>query len=166
MKPLPSVNLLREYLDYSSETGVFVWRKNRRKVAAGSVAGSVGTHGYLLIRLKGIKYRAHRLAWKYVHGTEPELFIDHINGDCLDNRICNLRLATQAQNQQNHKRHRSNTSGCAGVTRCRKTGRWIAKIRLNGKRICVGRYESLHEAGEAYREAKRTLHPFYTDSER
>lgn len=93
MKKLPAQKTLIEILEYNPESGIFVRRKT------GHVAGSKGHHsGYVTIYIDGIGYSAHRLAWVYVHGTEPIGDIDHINRNRSDNRIENLRNITRQEN--------------------------------------------------------------------
>lgn len=152
---------LHELLDYDLLTGTFTWRVAHRGTAkAGAVAGSPGA-GYVCIRIDGRRYLAHRLAWLYVHGGWPDTQVDHINGDPTDNRLANLRMATPAQNQQNQRRARAdNKCGLLGVSLCR--GRWQAEIRLNGKGIYLGRFDTPKQAHDAYLAAKARLHPFQT----
>jgi hypothetical protein len=57
----------------------------------------------------------HRIAWALVHGEYPASEVDHINGDGADNRLCNLRLATSSQNNQNRRLSSRNKTGVKGV---------------------------------------------------
>lgn len=108
-------------------------------------------------------YGAHRLAWLYVHGEHPENQIDHINGDPSDNRISNLRKATQLENAQNRRRpQKNNEHGSLGITYDSRKKLWRARIGVNGKRKYIGKYKSQEEAAQAYIEAKRLLHLFNT----
>jgi hypothetical protein len=147
-----------DLLRYEPETGHFYWRKNRRGMAkAGMRAGSINSGGYVMIAFLGHPYTAHKLAWILYYGSEPKYItpgrggIDHINGDKADNRICNLRLATNSQNQANQRKSRS-SCGFKGVAKS-SPNRWEAKIRVNGKRIYLGNSPTPEGAHELYRQA-------------
>lgn len=153
-KQLPGQTRLREILDYDSETGVFTWRQrsdrspywNRRY--AGSIAGHRAAHGYVFIKIDGVNHYAHRLAWVYVHGQEPEDQVDHEKGNRDRNAIGELRAATHAQNMANR----------AGWTR--KT---LPKgVRQRGvaftAHLCgrhIGTFPTKEEASAAYGAAAR-----------
>lgn len=87
---------LKELFHYDKETGAFTHIKARRGVRVGKILGCLANNGYLVIRADGKLYLAHRLAWMYVHGAFPPDQLDHINRMRTDNRLCNLRLATNA----------------------------------------------------------------------
>lgn len=90
----------------------------------------------------------------YMHrvilGAPAGLLIDHINGDGLDNRRCNLRLATKAENQRNRRVPSTNTSGYKGVTWSRNAGRWHARIRAGDRNVHLGYFDTPEEAHAAY----------------
>ena len=152
-----SRELLMELLDYSPDTEVFTWRTSKKSRKAGSVAGSLGKGGYWFITHGQNIYRAHRLAWLFVHGDWPSDLIDHINRDRADNRICNLRLATKSQNNINSVQERKNSSGVVGVSHCSQTGRWKAQIGCGGKMISLGRFDSIEEAYRRRKQAEKEL---------
>ena len=79
--------------------------------------------------------------------------VDHIDGDGLNNRRANLRLATPLQNARNQKMYKNNTSGYKGVFWSKSRSRWVARIGLNGKRICLGYFKQPEAAYSAYCEA-------------
>jgi hypothetical protein len=85
-------------------------------------------------------------------------FVDHINHDGLDNRRCNLRLATQAENQRNRGKNSNNASGYKGVHWHKLTGKWQAQITVNRKRMQLGVYENIDDAARAYNEAALKFH--------
>jgi len=105
---------------------------------------------------------AHRMAWLYVYGVEPEkgLHIDHINGIKIDNRIDNLRVVTVSGNVQNQRKARvDNThSGLLGSHWDKKSGKYNAVINVNKVRIFLGAFADPMEAHQAYLTAKRELH--------
>lgn len=152
---------LKELLHYDPETGIFIWRVSRGgKVIAGSTAGLVQRNGYVYIRVDRRRYLAHRLAWLYIHGKFPSDQIDHINRVRTDNRISNLRAATNAENTQNRSKRSDNTSGVIGVYWDNKRQKWRAQIRLNGHNIFLGSYQTVEEAAAARAAAKATYHTF------
>lgn len=150
---------LTQLLSYSPETGQFVNRVDRPpRGAAGEPAGSVYGNGYVAISIQGRRYYAHRLAWFYAHRVWPSGEIDHINGDRLDNRLCNLRDLTKAMNRQNIRTaQRDNAVGLLGVCR-KKCGKYAAQIHAKDRRRLIGLFATPEEAHAAYKEAKRQLH--------
>lgn len=158
---------LRELLDYDPETGLFVWLQRDEiagsdkiwnKKHAGKTAGYLSGLGYRPIKIDGHKYLAHRLAWLYVNGRWPAAFIDHINGNRADNRIANLREATQSQNQQNRGLTKHNTSGRKGVSWRRDIRKWSAQIAVSSKQIFLGYFTCPDAAAAAYEAAARKYH--------
>lgn len=151
---------LQEILHYDPETGKFTWLINPCKnIKAGAEAGSNAEYRY--IKINGTRYAAHRLAWLYIYKEFPTMSIDHINGNFLDNKITNLRLATASQNGQNrYKAHRNNSHGKLGLTYDKTKKLWRARIGLDGKRIHLGKFKTQEAAYEAYLAAKRELHSY------
>lgn len=154
-----TVARLKELLHYDPETGDFTWVSARRqRVAAGDKAGCRHkASGYWVIRIDDRLYRAHRLAWLWVHGEWPKSQVDHINRIRDDNRFANLRPATGFENSRNSKRQANNTSGHRGVAP-HQAGKWQAYINAEGKRHSLGLFDTVAAAGEAYRAAAKSLH--------
>jgi hypothetical protein len=71
--------------------------------------------GYKVGHVASTPFKAHRLIWKLVSGQEPIGQIDHVNGIRHDNRLANLRLVNQEENQRNAGLRVDNKSGHAGV---------------------------------------------------
>jgi hypothetical protein len=86
------------------------------------------------------------------------MLIDHINGNTLDNRKCNLRICTHQQNMKNQKRRKNNTSGYKGVSFDKRDKVYRAHISLNMKRIYLGSFKSPEDAYAAYCEASKKYH--------
>lgn len=140
---------LRERLHYDPETGIFRWRKTPRPGFVGKEAGYIDTHGYAIISIDFVAWKAHRLAFLYMTGEWPKETIDHRNMRKSDNRWSNLRDATAAQNQANNPKYSCNTSGAKGVF-VRPNGRYRAAIRKNYKLFHIGTFATLAEASAAY----------------
>lgn len=154
---VPRTELTAEYyrsvLHYDPATGIFTWKvRTSNSVKVGDVAGSQDGHGYLQIKLQNRKYTAHRLAWLHVYGVWPKDQIDHINRNRSDNRISNLREATNKQNLQNAGKYSNNTSGHTGVSWYKREFKWQAHIKHNCKKIHLGYFTNL-EAATAARKA-------------
>ncbi len=157
---MPDAERLREVLDYDPETGVFAWkqregaRKGWNTRFAGTRAGCL-SQGYVAVKIDGVLYLAHRLAWLYVHGEWP-LQIDHIDTNRANNRFANLRLADTSQNGANRGPPRNNSSGFKGVTYCaggKRRKRWQAAIKRGQRMFNLGRFATPEEAHAAYAKA-------------
>lgn len=149
---------LRELLSYDPDTGIFYWRVNRRgRAKAGSKAGTPHSDGYWEIGVDGKAYRAHRLAWLYVHGYTPKEMLDHINRNRLDNRIENLRKSENYLNMRNAGPYKQNSSGVRGVSWSDKSKRWVAAIMDRGRNFHLGSYKSIEEAAAARYAAECVL---------
>ena len=104
--PLPPLEVLQKKFIYNPETGELTHRENTRHLRAGDTAGYPTQRGWLRVKVDGIHYRVHRIAWKMHHGEDPPegLDIDHINRIRTDNRIVNLRVVTRRENIHNSSR--------------------------------------------------------------
>jgi hypothetical protein len=139
-----------KYLIYRPRKGELRWIKppgNRVKV--GSRAGFNMQHGYRCICLRGRYYLEHRVAWYLKTGVWPRQ-VDHRDGNGLNNKWQNLRLATTSQNQANKKLGRNNTSGYKGVCWHKGGQRWAAMIEIGGRQKWLGTYETPELAHIAY----------------
>lgn len=147
---------LIELLEYNDETGVFTWLQTRGGSAkVGTIAGALDKNGYINIRVLRKLYKAHRLAWFYVHGVWPEMDLDHIDGDKTNNSLGNLRLATSAQNVANSGVRSDSISGIKGVKKRNDCNKWRAQITENGKRRFLGNFDTADEAYAAYCDAAK-----------
>lgn len=106
-------------------------------------------------RRKGEGPRGVVLMHRVILGAPAGLVVDHINGDGLDNRRANLRLASIADNAHNQRLARNNTLGVKGVWRGRRPDRWHATIHVHGRALWLGLHRSLEEAARAYDRAAR-----------
>lgn len=155
---------LRSILHYDPETGLFTWRERADMSPqwngryAGQRAGSPlpNKHTtYIRIKINDRAYKAHRLAWLYVTGEWPSGRLDHRDGDGLHNWFDNLREATGTQNKGNSRRPSHNTTGLKGVRRSHNGKRWAAQIKINGRYLHLGMYDTPELAHAAYVEAAK-----------
>lgn len=141
--------IITEAFEYDAETGNLT-----RKFKGGNcrVIGLKRTvDGYTRVSFNAREYPAHRVIWWLVYGELPTSFIDHINGEKSDNRLANLRLASDAENKRNVGKRSHNTSGFKGVTFCKSTGRWLAHATLGRRGHHLGRHDTPEAAAKAYR---------------
>lgn len=127
---------LKELVHYNPETGVFTCLKKNAKRNIGDVLGH--THGtyYLGTSIQYKTYLLHRLAFLYMLGRFPSKFVDHINMDKRDNRWCNLREATKAENSLNTKGHLDSSTSIKGL--CFQElpyPRYLARVSVEGKTV-------------------------------
>lgn len=107
---------------------------------------------YAVCREAGRKIRMHRV----ILGVPPGIEVDHINGDGLDNRRCNLRMANRLENTRNRRLDADNTTGFKGIRLKPDTPRarpWEARIPINGRRVSLGHFATAEEAARAYDNA-------------
>lgn len=158
---------LLSILGYNPETGVFRWKyassKRKDSPNVGDIAGTtIGHKGYPNIVIGQNVYKAHRLAWFYQYGKWPDdnKEIGHIDGNTLNNKIGNLRLASGMQNSRNRKMHTNNTPGHTGVYWHKRQQKWVAAIgngkRKNGRALCgcLGYFNTFEEAVVARKAAE------------
>lgn len=144
--------ILKEYVSYCPTTGIFTLIKARSQSDVSNVGKELGHEegrGYIHFSLLGKKYKAHRLAWLYVHGVWPKKIIDHINANKKDNRISNLREVDHTQNQQNRTKPTS-LSGYKGVYPDRNKNGDIVAWTAQYNKIHLGTFKTKEDAAESY----------------
>lgn len=99
--------------------------------------------------------KSHVLLHRVIANAAPGQFVDHIDGDGLNCRKSNLRIATRQQNAWN-ARPRNNASGFKGVRKLR--GRFDARITVNGEVLFLGCFDTAEQAAQAYAQASARLH--------
>jgi hypothetical protein len=153
---------LKETFDYDAEIGRLRWKTSSRGRKAGDLAGTLqafknGTTGYRQISIgKGpvnVVTLEHRLVFLWYYGYLPQQ-IDHINRDKTDNRIENLRPANNSTNQMNTSVRSFTKSGLKGVHWDKSRSLWMARIKINGKHVFLGRFVSPEKAYEARKSAQ------------
>jgi hypothetical protein len=92
---------------------------------------------------------------------ESEVEVDHKNKNTLDNRRLNLRKCTKGQNQRNGSSHKSSSSKYRGVSFDKALGKFVAKIKVDGKLIHIGVFGKEKSAAKAYNKKAKELHGEY-----
>ncbi len=149
---------VRRLFNYVTETGKLIRAvRTSNRIRVGDEAGQKNTTGHLQCRVHGRLYLVHRLIWMFVHGKFPEGEIDHIDGNKENNRLCNLRDVSHTENMQNIKKaFAGSKTGLLGAYPHKATGKFAAAIRMNGKQIHLGLFETSADAHAEYLRAKRT----------
>lgn len=146
-------NYVSSQIRCDSKTGLLFWKKwdhGRYADLTRPAGGYNEGKGYLTLKLKGKHFMTHRVVWLLSTGNWPKDQIDHINGNKKDNRLINLREATNAENKRNNKAaRRDNQLGVLGVYWKKENGKYQAQIRKNGKLIHLGYFSDIKEARKA-----------------
>ena len=149
---------------YEPETGKLTWRVQTNATPKDKEVGSLSGRKkdyytrYKNVSILGDRYKAHRIIWLMQTGSWPEKYIDHIDGDGLNNKWSNLREATPSENMANQKVRSDSTSGIKGVSYDKKRNMWYVYIDIDKKRKHLGRFETLEEAAAARLAAEKVYH--------
>ena len=122
----------------------------------------ISSNGYYIVDLykmqKHKKFKVHRLvAIHFIPNIRNDDFVDHINGEKLDNTISNLRWCTCQQNQFNKKVYKQSTTGIKGVVWIESIKKWRAKIGYNKRTIYLGSFTNIDDAIKARKEMAAEL---------
>ena len=155
-----------DYFTYLPENGALIHKRRSEDTGpnrsfntrfADTYAGYL-CNGVVYVNVKGMK-GAHRIVWEMHHGPIPKgMVIDHINMKPWDNRLENLRLATKSQNGMNRGPDRRSWHGLKGVSQDKRDGAWQAEIRIDGKKISLGRHLTKGLAAVAYAKGAMRYH--------
>ncbi len=153
---------LKQIVHYDPETGVMIRLKHRQKSRVGKKMGWLAKtpySEYIKAKIKGRDYSLASVAWLYVYGEYPAN-VRHINGNNRDLRLENLREESDEDIARDRRAAtKNNKSGYLGVSWYRKTKKWVAHIKVNGKTMLLGYHKSKHVAYQAYLDAKKQYHP-------
>ena len=158
------LSIVHQIISYDPLAGDFHWKihMDNGKKKPGDIAGSLsGNKEYWRVYIFGQDIRGQRLAWFMHYGEDPgpKYLVDHINGNSLDNRIENLRLATDSENSKNRKKGSNNTTGEKGVYETRQNENpFGAQIYVDGKAVKLGVFKTKELAKQAYEEASLKYH--------
>jgi len=140
--------ITKDYLNYlfDFKDGELFWKNpNSNRVRVGQKVGSKGVGGYYKTTINGAYKLNHRLIFLMHYGYLPKI-IDHIDNNPSNNRIENLRPATDSQNQHNANIAKKNKSGVKGVYWHKATNKWKTQFKLNGKKMYFGEYYDIDYA--------------------
>lgn len=149
---------IKNWFVYDYSTGKLFWKNPlSNRVKAGDEAGSIQA-GYLRVGILGKAFQVHRIIWKLFYGDIPaDLFIDHIDGNKLNNKLENLRLATYTENNRNAK-SRNGKSKYKGVYWFKRDSCWQAQIQVDNVKYHIGYFDDEEEAAKAYEEVAKQIH--------
>lgn len=149
--------ILKQLFNYDSN-GYLIWKvKPNGNIKIGNKVGSINSAGYYSTIIKYKNYLIHRLIFLYHHGYLPD-YVDHINGNPLDNRIENLRECTKSQNNCNSKKPKNNTSGVKGITWHKRHKKWYVRIFYEKQKYELGLFDDLDLAKKTLDEFRMKLH--------
>lgn len=161
MNELPSQEALRTMFDFNHVTGQLFWKRREDRDSqwngryAGKEVGTVSSKGYRGTELNNVRFSLHRIIYKLAYGEMPKnMQIDHIDGDKLNNRLDNLRLVTNSENQRNRKADKGRKY--KGVYKCKKG--FKVEITHLGDRIYGGFFATERIAAFVYDELAREHH--------
>jgi len=120
---------------------------------------AIDKDGYHCVALtNGIKkyFKIHRLVYQHFGNWNPELTVDHRDNDKNNNHISNLRMATKQQQNFNQPIRKNNKLGVKGVRKQRN--KYRARIKIDGKQIHLGLFETVEEASLVFQSKARELH--------
>lgn len=117
--------------------------------------------GYWHLTVGGRPLLKHRVLYAMHHRIELGSLpyrLDHVDRDCANNRIDNLRPATPSENGYNSGLNSANTSGFKGVNWHKQNKKWVAKLKVDGRHIHVGYFSTPEQASIAREKAANDLH--------
>lgn len=137
-------------LTYCSQTGMLSWRAGTYGYQRNKGhAGTINNKGYRTIKINGHDHMVHRVVWFLYYGNWPDKQVDHEDLNKQNNRIENLRSATNTENCGNQGMRINNSSGYKGVQQL-PSGRWKASLSFAMKSHYVGSFDTAKEAATAY----------------
>lgn len=153
---------IKELFNYDPGTGVLTWKiRTAKRIHVGDNAGSINDGKYLRTTIKNKLYLNHRIIFLFYHGYLPK-YLDHIDGNPLNNRILNIRECTSSQNNYNRK-YCNNNSGIKGVGWHILKNKWQARLNINGKTRHLGLFENKNDAEQIVRKFREKHHKEFTN---
>jgi hypothetical protein len=160
--PMPALNRLKMYLEIDANfpSGLKWVKAYTNRVKPNTNAGS--KKRYWCVSFDNKQYAVHRLVYFLAHKIDPGFKdIDHKDGDCLNNKIENLRLVTRQINNANRKSTKNSSSVYKGVSLNKKLNKWVVNITKDYKTIYLGLFENEIDAALAYNQKAKQLYGEY-----
>jgi hypothetical protein len=129
----------------------YSWRIKVVKVKGGGRVVKYAQAHSPMLNGKRVTIRMHRLILNAPTGVQ----VDHIDGNGLNNQKSNLRFATSSENMQNSKAKAGAASKFKGVCWNKNESKWVVRIFVDGKRMCLGQYTDEAQAAKVYDKAAR-----------
>lgn len=146
----------RELFKYVN--GNLFWRHSQNnQIKAGDLCGYIGNYGYRFVGVDGRRCAVHRIIFILNFGYAPEE-VDHIDGDTFNNNKDNLRACSRAQNTQNAKIRKDNTSGVKGVDWNKASKKWRGRITAFGVTKNLGLFDKIKDAELVVNSERVRLH--------
>ncbi len=139
---------------FATKRACSTWNARFANKEAGVARSGERSERRWAVAIGGVRILRHVIIWAMCVG-EWRNGIDHKNRNYLDDRIENLRIATQSQNNANSTLRSDNSSGYKGVSWDKANDKWSVCISVNGRHIRVGRFIDIEEARLAYLDAAR-----------
>lgn len=155
---MADVIITKDYLHglFEYREGNLYWKTQRtNKTKARMLVGNLDEYNNVCLNRK--KIGVHRIIFMMFYGYMPE-YVDHIDGNPLNNKIENLRAATNTKNQYNAKISKRNTSGYKNVSWDKACNKWRVLLRVEKKPMLIGFFENLELAGLVAKEARNKHH--------
>ena len=128
------------------------------KIHSKRKVGSINSDSYIQVEYNNTTYMMHRIIYEMHYGEIPiGLQIDHFDRNPLNNKIENLRLATQSQNRTNSGAPSNSSTGIKGVHKT-PSGKYQARLGIDGIKLYIGLFDNKEEADEAVTFVRRKLH--------
>lgn len=150
--------LVKELFDYHKD-GYLIWKKLKIKnqIKVGNIAGYVNKYdGYYRVHIQNKGYKISRIVFLYHYGWLPRI-VDHIDRDISNNKVGNLRAATDAENGKNRTSVKNSSSQYLGVSIYNKRTksrppRWLAALKHHtfDYQLRIGVFESEEQAALEY----------------
>ena len=155
MKPLPPLEDLQKAFYYDPITGILINR------TTGNIQNCLDSRGiYIVVSYKNENWQSHRICYYLGNKKDPGfLQVDHKDRVKTNNKLNNLRLKTNGDQQRNTKLRSCNKSGVRGVCWDKKSGKWIAYITVKKQKMKLYYGDSYDDATEARKKAEKKYYP-------